>query len=243
MSLAGKVAIITGASRGIGQAIAERLAKGGASVIVNYAGSHDKAQSVVRTIETGGGRAHAIQADVSKVAEIRRLFQETLTLFGRVDIVVANAGMFNQTLLMDTTEAEFDALFSLNAKGTFFILQEAARHLQDGGRIVYISSSATAVSYPGGAVYKGSKAAGEKFTATLAKELGPRGITVNTVSPGFTDTDMLPADEAFRTKGMEMSPLGRLGQPADIADVVRFLVSEEGGWITGNNIQAGGGII
>ena len=243
MSLQGKVAIITGASRGIGRSIAERLAQEGAAVIVNYGKSADKAQSVVRTIEAKGGKAVTVQADISKVADIRRLFQEALRHFGRIDIVIANAGMFNQKPLMETTEEEYDSMFALNTKGTFFTLQEAGRHLQNGGRIIFISTGATAMSFPGAAVYKGSKAAGEQFVATLAKELGTRQITVNTVSPGFTETEMLPKDDAFRKTGREMSPLGRLGQPGDIANVVRFLVSEEGGWITGHNIQAGGGII
>ncbi len=243
MSLQGKVAIITGASSGIGRGIAERLAQEGAAVIVNYGKSADKAQSVVRTIEAKGGKAVAVQADISKVVDIRRLFQDALPHFGRIDIVIANAGIFNQKPLMETSEEEYDSMFALNTKGTFFTLQEAGRHLQNGGRIIFISSGATAMSFPGAAVYKGSKSAGEQFVATLAKELGTRQITVNTVSPGFTETDMLPKDDAFRKTGMEMSPLGRLGQPDDIANVVRFLVSEEGGWITGHNLQAGGGII
>ncbi|MGD9852337.1 MAG: glucose 1-dehydrogenase [Nitrospirales bacterium] len=243
MSLQGKVALITGASRGIGRGIAERLAQEGAAVIINYKISADKAHSVVRAIEAKGGKALAIQADVSRVKDIRRLFQDTLGHFGRLDIVVANSGLYNQKMLMETTEEDYDAMFALNAKGTFFILQEAGTHLQDGGRIIFISTGATAMSFPGSAVYKGSKAAGEQFVQTLAKELGPRKITVNTVSPGFTETDMLPQDPQFRESGIKMSPLGRLGQPRDIADVVDFLVSEQGGWITGNNIQAGGGII
>lgn len=243
MSLHGKVALITGASSGIGRGIAERLAQEGAAVIINYGKSADKAHAVVRAIESGGGKALAVQADVSRVKDIRRLFQDTLGHFGRIDIVVANSGLFNQKTLLETTEEDFDAMFALNAKGTFFTLQEAGTHLQDGGRIIFISSGATAMSYPGAAVYKGSKAAGEQFVQTLAKELGPRQITVNTVSPGFTETEMLPKDQAFRESGINMSALGRLGQPRDIADVVYFLVSEEGGWITGNNIQAGGGII
>lgn len=243
MSLQNKVAIVTGASSGIGRGIAERLAQEGAAVIVNYAKSEDKARSVVRTIEAKGGKALAVQADVSKVEDIRRLFQETLKQCGRVDIVIANAGMFNQASLMETTEDAYDTMFALNAKGVFFTLQEAGRHLQDGGRIIFISTGATAMSFPGSAAYKGSKAAGEQFVQTLAKELGHRQITVNTVSPGFTETDMLPTDNAFRKTGIDMSPLGRLGQPADIANVVSFLVSHEGGWITGNTIQAGGGII
>ena len=243
MSLEGKVALITGSSSGIGRAIAERLAQDGASVIINYVKSPQKAQSVVRTIEGKGAKAMAIQADVSNVNDIRRLFQASLQHFGRMDFVIANSGMFNQQSFMETTEEDYDAMFALNAKGAFFTLQEAGKHLQDGGRVIFISSGATAMSYPGAAAYKGSKAAGEQFVKTLAKELGPRQITVNTVSPGFTETEMLPSDPAFRKTGINMSPLGRLGQPEDIADVVSFLISEEGGWITGNTIQAGGGII
>ena len=243
MSLEGKVALITGASSGIGRGIAERLAQEGASVIVNYGKSADKAHAVVQGIVANGGQALAIQADVSRVEDIRRLFAETLRQVGRIDIVIANSGMFNQQSLMETSEEVYDAMFALNAKGVFFTMQEAGKHLQDGGRILFISSGATAMSFPGAAAYKGSKAAGEQFVKTLAKELGPRQITVNTVSPGFTETDMLPTDPDFRQSGIAMSPLGRLGQPKDIADVVSFLVSETGGWITGNTIQAGGGII
>lgn len=242
-SLRGKIAIVTGASSGIGQGIAERLAQNGASVVVNYAKSAEKAKAVVKRIGDKGGTALGIHADVTKVSDIQRLFRETLHQFHRLDIVVANSGMFNQKPFMETTEQEYDDLFALNAKGAFFTLQEASRHVSDGGRIIFISSSATAVSYPGSAIYKGSKAAGEQFVQTLAKELGSRQITVNTVSPGFTETPMLPSDSNLRESGKNMSPFGRLGQPSDIADTVSFLVSEQGGWITGTNIQASGGII
>ena len=242
-SLRGKVALVTGASSGIGQSIAERLAQDGASVVINYSKSAEKAKAVVQGIGDKGGTALGIHADVSKVADIQRLFRETLNQFHHIDIVVANSGMFNQKPLLETTEQEYDDMFALNAKGAFFTLQEASKHLSDGGRIIFISSSATAVSYPGSAIYKGSKAAGEQFVQTLAKELGPRQITVNTVSPGFTETPMLPNDPNLRESGKNMSPFGRLGQPSDIANTVSFLVSEQGGWITGTNIQAGGGII
>jgi len=242
-SLRGKIAIVTGASSGIGQGIAERLAQNGASVVVNYAKSAEKAKAVVKRIGDKGGTALGIHADVTKVSDIQRLFRETLTQFHRLDIVVANSGIFNQKPFMETTEQEYDDMFALNAKGAFFTLQEASRHVSDGGRIIFISSSATAVSYPGSAIYKGSKAAGEQFVQTLAKELGSRQITVNTVSPGFTETPMLPSDSNLRESGKNMSPFGRLGQPSDIADTVSFLVSEQGGWITGTNIQASGGII
>ena len=242
-SLKGKIAIVTGASSGIGQGIAERLAQNGASVVINYSKSAEKAKAIVKGIGDKGGTALGIHADASKVPDIQRLFRETLHQFHRLDIVVANSGMFNQKPLIETTEQEYDDMFALNAKGAFFTLQEASKHVSDGGRIIFISSSATAVSYPGSAIYKGSKAAGEQFVQTLAKELGSRQITVNTVSPGFTDTPMLPNDPNLRESGKNMSPFERLGQPSDIADTVSFLVSEQGGWITGTNIQASGGII
>ena len=238
-----KVAVVTGASKGIGRAIAERLAKDGASVVVNYGKSADQAKMVVAGIKQAGGKALAVQADMSQVKDIRRLFQESLEHFGQVDIVVANAAMFNQKSVLDATEEEYDLMFALNAKGIFFTLQEAGRLVKNGGRIIYISTSATAMRYPGAAVYKGSKVVGEQCVETLAKELGSRNVTVNTISPGFTDTEMLPQDEAFLEMAKNMSPMGRLGQPSDIASVVAFLVSEAGGWITGNTIQAGGGMV
>lgn len=241
--LAGKVAVVTGASSGIGRSIAERFAQDGATVVVNYGKSAGKAKEVVTGIESRGGKAFALQADMSQVVDVRRLFQRSMERGGRVDVVVTNAGMFWQKPVSEVTEDEFDAMFALNTKGTFFTLQEAARQVADGGRILNISTAATAMSFPGAAVYCGSKAAGEQFTKTLAKELGPRGITVNTVSPGFTDTDMLSKDVQFREWCKNMSPLGRLGQAKDIADLVAFLVGEQGGWITGQNIQAGGGIV
>ena len=223
--LDGKVAVVTGASSGIGRGIAERLAQEGATVIVNYGKSAGKAKEVVTGIESWGGKAFALQADMSNVNDIRRLFQQSMEWGGRVDIVVANAGMFWQKPVSEVTH------------------QEAERRVADGGRFLNIATAATVMSFPGAAVYCGSKAAGEQFTKTLAKELGPRGITVNTVSPGFTDTEMLPKDVQFREWGKNMSSLGRLGQAKDIADIVAFLASEEGGWITGQNIQAGGGIV
>ena len=242
-SLKGKVAIVTGASRGIGRGIAEALAQEGATIVVNFRSSPDQAQEVVKGIESKGGRALAIQADASQVSDIRRLFQEGLKHFGSIDIVIANAAIFSPKSIEDSTEEEFDAMFTLNAKGVFFTLQEAGRHISNNGRIIYISSCATASSYPGSAMYKGSKAAGEQFVTTLAHELGPRHVTVNTVSPGFTDTEMLPKEQGVRETGIQMSPLKRLGQPSDIANVVVFLVSQEGGWITGDTIQACGGIV
>lgn len=241
-SLSGKVALVTGASRGIGRAIAERLAQDGASVVVNYANSAGEAEKVVTEIEAKGGSALAIQADVRKVSDIRRLFKEAFDRYGRLDIVVANAGIFLERPLAEVTEQEFDEIFNLNAKGAFFTLQEAARRVSDGGRIVAISTGGTRLGFPGAAAYLGSKGALEQFTKTLAVELGPRGVTVNAVSPGFTETDMLSKEE-FRQMGVQMSPLGRLGTGRDIADAVGFVVSEQGRWITGGNLQAGGGVV
>jgi 3-oxoacyl-[acyl-carrier protein] reductase len=242
-TLKGKVAIVTGSSRGIGRAIAERLGKEGASVVVNYARGADQASQVVSAIEAAGGQALAVQADMSKTADIRRLFERTLDHFGRLDILVNNAGIFRGAPVAEVAEEDFDAIFALNAKGTFFALQEAARRLEDRGRIVNISSCSTAMSFPGFAVYVGTKAAGEQFAKTLAKELGGRGITVNSVSPGYTVTDMLPQDVTWRETGAQMSAFGRLGQPADIAEVVAFLVSGQAQWITGQNVQACGGVV
>ena len=183
----------------------------------------------------------AVQADVSKVEDIRRLFQETKKVYGRLDILVNNAGIFWAKPILETTEEEYDQMFAVNAKGQFFALQEAAKHMAEGGRIVNISTGGTKRAFPGISAYGGSKSALEFFTKVAAKELGPKHITVNTVSPGYTETDML-SDPQFRTTGIQASPLGRLGTPADIAQVVSFIVSDDGGWITGDTIQAGGGV-
>jgi len=240
-SLKGKVAVVTGASRGIGRGIAERLAKDGAAIVVNYTKSADEAEKVVAGIKAHGGTARAVQADVSKVDDIRRLFQETKKAFGRLDILINNAGIFWAKPIVDTTEEEYDRMFAVNAKGQFFALQEAAKLMADGGRIVNISTGGTKLAFPGISIYGASKSALEFFTKVAAKELGAKNITVNTVSPGYTETDML-SDPQFRTIGVQASPLGRLGTPADIAQVVSFVVSDEAGWITGDTIQAGGGV-
>jgi 3-oxoacyl-[acyl-carrier protein] reductase len=242
-ALTGKVAIVTGASSGIGRAIAERLAREGAEVVVNYGKSADKAKQVVAGIASKGGKAMAIQADMSKIADVRRLILDTVTRFGQLDILINNAGMFMFKPLAETTEEEFDRMFALNAKGPYFALQEAAKVIQDGGRIVNISTDGTHLGFAGATAYLGSKGALEQFTKGLAHELAPKGITVNTVSPGYTDTDMFPADPAFRQIGEQASPLKRLGTTKDIADVVVFVVSEEARWLTGQNLHAGGGVV
>ncbi|MCP9460510.1 MAG: glucose 1-dehydrogenase [Nitrospira sp.] len=239
--LTGKVAIVTGASSGIGRAIAERFAEDGALVVVNHSKSPEKAQQVVIGIQAKGGKALAFQADMSRVSEARRLVRETVAQFGRLDILVNNAGKFMPKPMAETTEEEFDLLMALHAKGPYFAMQEAAQVLKDGGRIVNISTCATRMSFPGATAYLGSKAALEQYTKGLAHELAPRGITVNTVSPGFTETGMMT--DSYRQTGIDLSPLKRLGLPQDIADVVAFLVSEQARWLTGQTIQVGGGVV
>lgn len=240
-SLKGKVAIVTGASSGIGRGIAERLAQDGATVVVNYAKSADKAKQVVAGIEAKGGKAVAMQADMSKAAEARRLVKDTVKQFGRLDILVNNAGEFMAKPLVETTEEEFDRLFALNAKGPYFAMQEAARVIRDGGRIINISTDGTHLGFSGATTYLGSKGALEQFSKGLAHELAAKGVTVNTVSPGFTETGMMT--EPFRQVGIQMSPLKRIGTPQDIADVVAFVVSEDARWLTGQNLHAGGGVV
>lgn len=240
-SLSGKVAIVTGASNGIGRAIAERLADDGAIVVVNYSKSAEKAQQVVAGIQGKGGKALAVQADMSQVTEARRIVIDTIKQFNRLDILVNNAGKFMPKSLEETTESDFDAVVALNAKGPYFAMQEASRVLKDGGRVVNISTGGTHLHFPGATAYLGSKAALEQYTKGLAQELAPKGITVNTVSPGFTETGMMT--EEYRQIGIQLSPMKRLGVPKDIADVVAFIVSEEARWLTGQTIQAGGGIV
>lgn len=244
-SLHGQVAIVTGASSGIGRATAERLARDGATVVVNFSTNAAKAAAVVEHIEALGGKALAIQGDISILDDIRRLFRETMQQLKRLDILVANAGYCCWKAMTELTEEEFDRMFAVNAKGTFFCLQEALRHLRDGGKIVCVSTIGTILNGPGGAGYFGSKAAVEQFCRTLAKEIAPRSITVNVVSPGFTDTPMLAAntDPAAHRDLIEMTPLRRLGQAAEIAEVIGFLVSDSGRWVNRQNIAVDGGII
>lgn len=243
MLLQSKVAIVTGSSRGIGRAIAERLGRDGASVVVTYAGNKDKAEEVVAAIKADGSDAIALQVDVKEIDSVRRLFQQTLDYFGKIDILVNNAAgknIFKPTALM--TQDEYNSMFDIT-RGVYFTLQEAAKHLADGGRIVSISTSGTAMAIPAGGAYSGCKAAIEQFSACLAKELGERDITVNTVSPGVTDTDGLVLSQEQVNQLIAQTPLQRLGQPQDIADAITMLVTDDARWITGQSIRVNGGIV
>jgi 3-oxoacyl-[acyl-carrier protein] reductase len=238
-----KSALVTGSSRGIGRAIAERLAEDGAAVVINYARNRDQADETVGEIVARGGKAIALQADVSKPAEVRRLFDEAEASVGPLDIVVANAGVFFMKPLGDSTGEDYDYVFNTNTKGVFLTLGEAARRVKEGGRIVAISSAGTKMHFANASLYLGSKAAIEQFVRSLSRELGPRFITVNILSPGFTDTDMLPEDEQFRTLGASLSPFNRIGTSREVADVAAFLASDAARWVTGQNLQAGGGVV
>ena len=237
-----KVALVTGASQGIGRGIAERLAEDGIKIVINYVGNEKAAAEVVNGITAQGSTAFAIQADISKPNDVERLFQQTVAKFGRLDILVNNAGVATLLPLPEITEAEFDRVFGLNAKGTLFCLKQAALHLTDNGRVVNIASSTVDFPTEGAYIYAGSKAAVKKYTQIAALELGKRGITVNTVTPGVTETPMsskLPA--SFTQPVIDSSPFKRLGKPEDIANVVAFLVSDAARWITGQDVLVNGG--
>jgi 3-oxoacyl-[acyl-carrier protein] reductase len=234
---------VTGSSRGIGRAIAERLGRDGANVVVTYVGNRDKAQEVVSAIEASGSKAIALQVDMRNIAEVRSLFEKTLEYFGKLDILVNNAAGKNVfKLTAEMTEDEYDSMFAIT-KGVYFALQQTARHMADGGRIVSLSSSGTAMAIPTGGAYAGCKAAIEQFSMGLAKELGARGITVNTVSPGVTETDGLVLNQEQVNQMIAQTPLGRLGKPEDVANAVALLVSDDAHWVTGQGLRANGGIV
>lgn len=243
----GKTALITGASQGIGRALAEKLGRRGASVAVNFPFEADRENALrtVAQIEADGGRAVAIQADVTRLDDIRRLFDETARAFGRPDFVISNAGgIVGFSHIADCNEALFDAAITLNAKGTFFVFQEAAKRVNNGGRIIGLSSSTTRVPYPGTGHYAGAKAAIELFCKVLSKEVGPRGITVNSVSPGMTDTEGLRSSNVPPERleiVRNLTPLGRIGASDDVANSILMLLGDDAGWITGQHINAGGG--
>ena len=242
-----KTAIVTGSSRGIGAAIAKRLAKDGITVLVNYIGNADEADKVVKAIEADAGRAAAIRADVSAPAEVASMFDHVVTHYGGIDILVNNAGIMQPGLvsLSDTDDALFDKIVAVNFKGTFNTLRVAAEKLRDGGRIINLSSSVHKLALPGYTAYAATKSAVETLTSIFAKELRGRNITVNAVAPGPTATALFLKDktEAQIEQFARMPPLERLGQPEDIANVVAFLVGSDGGWVNGQTIYVNGGIV
>ncbi|MET3289803.1 UNVERIFIED_CONTAM: 3-oxoacyl-[acyl-carrier protein] reductase [Brevibacillus sp. OAP136] len=245
MKLTGKVALVTGASRGMGQKIAEDLALQGAKVVINFASSPKKAQEVVDRIKYNGGEAVAIQADISRVVEVESLFKKTLEVFGQVDILVNNAGIMVTKPLVSITEDDFDKQFAINVKGTFFAIQQAAIHMKENGRIINFSTSVTGQMFPTYSSYAGTKGAVEQFTRQLAKELGPKGITINAVAPGPVNTELFTVGktvEQIKAVGNANS-FGRLGEPEDISKVVLFLASPESQWVTGQTIRVNGGFV
>jgi 3-oxoacyl-[acyl-carrier protein] reductase len=244
--LAGKVAVVTGASKGIGAAIAERLAAEGAAVVVNYASSKGGADAVVDRIRRREGKAIAVQADISNAEAIRRLFAEARRVFGRVDILVNNAGIYEFKPLDEITEEHFHRQFNLNVLGLVLATQEAAKHFgPEGGSVINISSVVATLGVPGASIYSATKAAVDAVTRSLAKELGPRKIRVNSINPGMVESEGFHAvgfaESDFRKQVEAQTPLGRIGQPGDIAPAVAFLASADASWITGESWHISGG--
>ena len=240
-----KVAIVTGSSRGIGAAVAERLARDGVTVVINYAGSAGAAEDLARRIEAEGGRAVTHQADVSDAAAVAHMFDAAEAAFGGVDIVVNNAGIMKLSPIATSDDDLFDSQIAINLKGTFNVLREAARRLRDGGRIVNFSTSVVGLRLENYGVYAATKAAVETLTAILAKELRGRSITVNAVAPGPVATALFLDGKSpeLIERMSKMNPLERLGTPEDIANAVAFLAGPGGGWINGQVLRANGGMI
>ncbi len=239
-----KVAIVTGASRGIGAAIAKRLAKEGLAVVINYANSSSEASTLVAEVVAAGGRAIAVQADVANPESVKQLFETTETMLGRVDILINNAGILVTTTIAEATDSQFEQLFDINVKGTFNTLREAASRMNEGGKIINLSTSALAMSMPGYGLYNATKAAIEALTKVFAKELRGRKITVNAVAPGPIATNLF-----FQGKSEEvieyyrqLSPLERLGDAEDVASFVAVLVCSDADWVNGQTIRVNGGI-
>jgi 3-oxoacyl-[acyl-carrier protein] reductase len=245
--LSGKVALVTGASKGIGASIARHLAAEGAAVVVNYATSKEGADRVVAAITGSGGKAVAVQADMAKEPEIRHLFAETKKTFGRLDILVNNAGIYEFLPIEEVTEAHFHKHYNLNVLGLLLASREAAKHFgPEGGSIVNISSIASTFTAPNSSVYSGTKAAVDAVTKVLAKELGPRNIRVNAINPGMVETEGFHAggmpESDFPRQLLARTPLGRMGQPDDVAPAAVFLASPDAAWITGETLAVGGGL-
>jgi 3-oxoacyl-[acyl-carrier protein] reductase len=242
-NLAGKVALVTGSARGIGAAIAKRLAADGAKVVVNYSKSEDEAEEVVAAIEKAGGQAVAVKADLSVPAEIPGLFAAVKKQYGRLDILVNNAGVMDRGPIEGVTAEHVNRHFDLNVRGLILCTVEALKMLPKGGKIVNVSSNITRMAIPGSSVYTATKGAIDALTQVWATELGPKGITVNAISPGATETDMnddMTSSEKKQT--LQMTALGRLGTSEDIADATAFLVSEDARWVTGERLAASGGL-
>lgn len=245
--LQGKVAVVTGASKGIGAAIAERLGREGASVVVNYASDKTGADKVTEKIRSAGSSAVSVQADVSKRTDIQKLFRESVAAFGKIDILVNNAGVYEFRPLESIDETHFQKHFDLNVLGLLLTTQEAVRHMNgDGGSIINISSVAAKTPGAGAAVYSATKGAVDVITRSLALELGPRNIRVNSLSPGFTETEgtrsSKDVNEEFVKGAIARTPLGRVGTGEDISGAAAFLASDDARWITGETLLAGGGI-
>jgi 3-oxoacyl-[acyl-carrier protein] reductase len=246
ISLKGKVAVVTGSARGIGKAIAERYGSLGAKVVVNYAGNEKAALETAATIERLGGEAIAVRADVSKVAEIEHLFGACMEKFGRLDIAVANAGveLADHPAIAQVTEEVFDRVFGINAKGAFFTLQIAAKHVVDNGRILYVGSSTTGFPAPGLAVYGGSKLPAQYFVEVLAKELGSRGVTVNSILPTATEGAGIFGQgvaASYRDAVKAYRPMARMGSVNDTADAAEYFASDLSSFVSGQHLLLSGG--
>jgi 3-oxoacyl-[acyl-carrier protein] reductase len=245
--LAGQVAVVTGASKGIGAGIAKELAAAGAAVVVNYASSKEGADRVVAEITGSGGKAIAVQGDVSKAADVKRLFAEAKKAFGTLDVLVNNAGVYQFAPLEDVTESEFHRQFNTNVLGLILATQEAVKHFGDnGGSVINIGSTVTRLGMPGTTVYTATKGAVDAITHVHSKELGPRNIRVNSINPGGVETEgthtmgMIGSD--MEKQLVAQTPLGRMGQPGDIATIAVFLASADAGWLTGEILLASGGL-
>lgn len=239
-----KVILITGSSRGIGAAIAVKMADAGAKVIVNYAGSKEAAEEVVSQIKEAGGDAIALQADVSKSDEVKRMFDEAIAHYGRIDVLVNNAGIMITKMIKDTTDEDFTRQFDINVKGTFNTMREAAGKLADNGTVINFSTSVNRIMIPGYATYVATKAAVEQLTRVFSKEVGNRGINVNSVSPGPTNTELFTNGKSQEVidRLAALSPFNRIGEPNDISEIVLFLASDQAKWINAQNIGVNGGM-
>jgi 3-oxoacyl-[acyl-carrier protein] reductase len=244
--LNGKVAIVTGASKGIGAAIAKSLAAAGASVVVNYASSKEGAEKVVADITKAGGKAVAVKGDVSKAAEAKGIVDAAITHYGKLDVLVNNSGVYAFSPLEDITEEEFHRQFNINVLGLLLTTQAASKHLGEGSSIINIGSVVSRITPPGSAIYTGTKGAVDAITGVLSRELGPRKIRVNALNPGMVETEgsrsagFIGSD--FESGTVAQTPLGRIGQPNDIASIAVFLASDDSAWLTGEQLLAGGGV-